>query len=76
MGNYSVTQGNEGSWQAKRDGASRASSRHSTQAQAERAAKTYSVNNGGGEVRVSGRDGKIRAKDTIKPAKDPREIRG
>jgi len=76
MADYSVTKGDSGTWQAKRDGASRASSVHSTQAGAAKAAKSYSGNNGGGEVRISGTDGKIRAKDTVKPGNDPRNIRG
>ncbi|WP_139005455.1 DUF2188 domain-containing protein [Arthrobacter crystallopoietes] len=76
MANYSVTKGNGETWQAKRDGASRASSVHSTQAGAAKAAKSYSANNGGGEVRISGTDGRIRAKDTVKPGEDPRSIKG
>ncbi|GAA1496048.1 DUF2188 domain-containing protein [Paeniglutamicibacter kerguelensis] len=76
MADYSVTKKNDGDWQAKRDGASKASSVHSTQADAARAAKGYSANNGGGEVRISGTSGKIRAKDTVKPGNDPRHIKG
>lgn len=76
MADYSVTKDEGGTWQAKRDGASKASSIHSTQADATKAAKGYSANNGGGEVRISGTDGKIRAKDTVKPGKDPRNIKG
>ena len=76
MPGYSVTRGNDGSWQVKRDGTARAFSRHSTQADAAKAAKSYSANNGGGEVSISGTDGKIRAKDTVKPGNDPRSIKG
>ncbi|MGM0928993.1 MAG: DUF2188 domain-containing protein [Actinomycetota bacterium] len=43
MSDYSVTKSNDGSWQAKRDGASRASSVHSTQADGAKAAKGYSA---------------------------------
>ncbi|SLJ98766.1 DUF2188 domain-containing protein [Arthrobacter sp. P2b] len=76
MADYSVTKGDSGKWQAKRDGASRASSDHSTQAGAAQVAESYSGNSGGGEVRTSGTDGKMQAKDTVKPGKDPRNIKG
>lgn len=76
MADYSVSKGADGGWQTKRDGASRASSLHSTQADATQAAKSYSAKNGGGEVRISGADGKIRTKDTVKPGNDPRNING
>jgi ABC-type branched-subunit amino acid transport system ATPase component len=33
-------------------------------------------NAGGGELNIHGRDGQIRAKDTIAPGNDPRNIRG
>lgn len=31
---------------------------------------------GGGEISIHGRDGRVRAKNTIYPANDPRNIRG
>lgn len=63
-------------WASQRAGASRASSLHDTQAQAQAASRQYLANRGGGEMNTHGRDGAIRAKDTIKPATDPRKSRG
>lgn len=63
-------------WASQRAGASRASSVHDTQAQAIAASRDYLSNRGGGELNIHGRDGAIRAKDTIKPANDPRSTRG
>lgn len=61
----------DGQWAVKKPGASRASAVAETQAQAERAAKRMVANEGGGEVRIHGRDGKIRDSDTVKPGNDP-----
>lgn len=69
--NYHVTRNPSGGWDSKAEGASRASSHHRTQAEAEAAAKTYAGNAGGGEVRIHGRDGRIRDSDTVPPARDP-----
>lgn len=63
-------------WASQRAGASRASSLHDTQAQAIDASRGYRGNRGGGELNIHNRDGAIRAKDTIKPATDPRKSRG
>ncbi|WP_407341948.1 DUF2188 domain-containing protein [Pengzhenrongella phosphoraccumulans] len=63
-------------WKAKRDDASRASSSHDTQADAVSAARGYLGNQGGGELKIHGTDGKIRAKDTIAPGHDPRSTKG
>lgn len=63
-------------WVSQRAGASRASSLHDTQAQAIAASRVYLGNRGGGELNIHGRDGAIRAKDTIKPGNDPRNIPG
>lgn len=63
-------------WVAKQQGASRASSRHDTQADAYDAARRYAGNAGGGDVSIHGRDGEIRDKNTIPPGNDPRNIRG
>lgn len=49
--------------------------RHRTQGNAEKQAGKDLKGSGGGERITQGRDGKIRAKDTIAPAKDPREIK-
>lgn len=41
------------------------------QAQAEKAAKNFCHNSGGGEVRIQGRDYKFRDSDTVKSGNDP-----
>ena len=54
-------------WANKRVDADKASSLHDTQQQASDSAKRMLQNQGGGELSVQGRDGKIRSKDTIAP---------
>ncbi|MDQ3098282.1 MAG: DUF2188 domain-containing protein [bacterium] len=71
MANYSVVKNQDGGWDSKRDGASRVSSHADTQKDAEREAKKFSANSGGGEVRIHGLDGKIRDSDTVAPGNDP-----
>lgn len=61
----------DGSWENKRNDANRASSVHTTQADAIAAGKEMLGNQGGGELSVKGRDGRIRSKDTIPPGNDP-----
>lgn len=75
MPNYHITPRPDG-WAAGKEGASRASSVHSTQREAIDAARDYLGNQGGGELNIHGRDGSIRAKDTISPRNDPRNIPG
>lgn len=71
MANYHVSKHPESGWQAKKEGAGKASGIFNTQKEAEKAAKEFSSNSGGGEVRIHGLDGKIRDSDTVKPAIDP-----
>jgi Uncharacterized protein conserved in bacteria (DUF2188) len=52
-------------WAVEKPGASRASSVHDTQKEAQDAARQNLLNFGGGELVTQGRDGKIRAEDTI-----------
>ena len=66
----------EGDWTVEKPGASRASSRHDTQADAVKAARGYLENEGGGELKIKGTDGKVRAQDTIRHGNDPRRSRG
>lgn len=61
-------------WLVKVNGVER--SRHSTQNAAWDAARDYLAANGGGELNIHGTDGTIRAKDTIHPGNDPRNVRG
>jgi hypothetical protein len=72
MANYHVTKSKDsGMWQAKRAGAKRAGGLYSTQAEAEKAAKGFSANSGGGEVRIHRPNGPIRDSDTVAPGNDP-----
>lgn len=71
MANYHVVKDQKGGWAVKRAGAERISGSFSRQSSAEKAAKNYASNTGGGEVRIHGRDGKIRDSDTVSPARDP-----
>lgn len=65
----------DGTWVNKRNDASRASSVHRTQREAEDAAKDMLRNQGGGDLTIKGTDGKIRSKDTIPPGNDPNPSR-
>lgn len=71
MANYYVTKNQDGTWNAKRENAERASSVHSTQRAAEKESKRLSANSGGGEVRIHGRNARFRDSDTVAPANDP-----
>jgi hypothetical protein len=72
MANYHVSKNRDlGKWGARREGAERVSEYFNTQTDAEKAAKEFSSNNGGGEVRIHGLDGKIRDSDTVPPGNDP-----
>ena len=61
----------DGSWVNKRNDSDKASSLHTTQKEAEDTAREMLQNQGGGELTTKGVDGRIRSKDTIKPASDP-----
>jgi len=72
MASYTVSKNKKTKeWDVKRDRAKRISTSASTQKEAEKLAKQFSANNGGGEVRVKGRNGKYRDPDTVKPGNDP-----
>jgi hypothetical protein len=58
-------------WAVKRPGVSEPESRHRTQRAAEHQAKRQVGREGGGEVRIHGRDGRIRDSDTVPPGRDP-----
>lgn len=66
----------DGTWANKRNDASRASSVHGTQKEAQDAARQMLKNQGGGELATKGVDGKIRDKDTVAPGNDPRRVKG
>ena len=69
--NRTVYRRNDGTWVNKRNDSDRASSLHTTQKDAENAAKEMLKNQGGGELTIQGTDGRFRSKDTIKPGNDP-----
>jgi len=71
MSNYHVIKNATSGWNVKKEGSSRISGNFHTQHEAEKEAKQYSSNNGGGEVRIHGLDGKIRDSDTVSPGNDP-----
>jgi hypothetical protein len=71
-----VSQRPDGTWANKKDGAERASSLHKTQTEAASVARQQLRSDGGGELKVKGEDGKIRAKDTVPPARDPYPPKG
>jgi len=58
-------------WVVQTPGKSRAGSLHDTQRQAIDRGRQSAAASGGGELVVHGRDGQIRQKNTIPPAKDP-----
>lgn len=60
-----------GGWDVKRPGSDRASAHVSTQQAAVDRARQIVHNAGGGEVRIHGRDGRIRDSDTVRPGNDP-----
>lgn len=61
----------DGTWVNKRNDNNRVTSVHSTQKDAEDAARKNLQNQGGGELTIKGVNGKIRSKDTIAPGNDP-----
>lgn len=66
-----VVRTEDGRWAVKKPGAKAASSVSRTQREAIAKARDTVRNQGGGEVRIHGRDGRIRDSDTIKPGHDP-----
>jgi hypothetical protein len=67
----SVYQRPTGDWVNKRNDSDRAGSTHSTQKDAWAAAREMLQREGGGELTVMGRHGRIVSKDTIPPGSDP-----
>jgi hypothetical protein len=61
----------KGGWDIKKPGASGSSGHTKTQQEAVDRARQIVRNSGGGEVRIHGKDGRIRDSDTIPPGKDP-----
>ena len=71
MANHHISKDKESQkWNIQKEGASRTSGSADTQKKAEKIAKEFASNSGGGEVRIHGLDGKIRDSDTVAPAND------
>ena len=72
MANYHVTKpkGSE-AWRVVKEEGKRASATTPTQREAEKLAKQFAHNSGGGEVKIHRPSGPIRDSDTVAPAKDP-----
>ncbi len=66
-----VPDSKSGGWKVVKPGGKRASATAPTQAAAEKRAKQIVKNQGGGEVRVHRRDGRVRDSDTVRPGNDP-----
>lgn len=66
-----VVPGKNGGWDVRAPGSSRASAHTGTQAAATDRARDIVRNAGGGEVRIHGRDGRVRDSDTVPPGNDP-----
>lgn len=66
----------EDGWAVSRPGSDRASAVLPTQAEAIARAKEILTNDGGGELRVHGKDGAIRDQRTITPGNDPYPPKG
>lgn len=66
-----VYQRGDGNWVNQRNDRDNASGVHGTQQDALNQAREMLQNQGGGELTIKGRDGKIRDKNTIAPGNDP-----
>ena len=77
MSNYHVTQKKgQSNWNVQKEGGKIPSRVVRTQSEAEKLAKQFSANSGGGEVVIHRKDGGlIRDKDTVYPGNDPRSIK-
>lgn len=69
--NRHVVPNTDGGWDVKKPGSPRAAAHAATQEAAVDRARQIVRNGGGGEVRIHGRDGRIRSSDTIPPGRDP-----
>jgi hypothetical protein len=71
-----VERRSDGNWAVPKPGSSRASATAPTRAAAVKRAREILANDGGGELRIRGLNGQIRAQDTIMPGNDPRASKG
>lgn len=76
MANYHVSKNKQTQkWDIQKENGQKASGSANTQADAEKMAKQFAANSGGGEVRIHGLNGKIRDSDTVAPGNDRRSIK-
>lgn len=76
MANYHISKNKQtGKWNIQKENAERSSGSADTQKEAEKIAKQFAANSGGGEVKIHSLDGKIRDSDTVAPGNDPRNIK-
>ncbi|MHB9759967.1 DUF2188 domain-containing protein [Streptomyces sp. BYX5S] len=66
----------EDGWAVTKPGSERASAVLPTQAAAAARAKEILANDGGGELRVRGRNGQVREQNTVPPGNDPKRSKG
>ena len=76
MASRNVYRRSDGVWVNKRADSERASSLHSTQAEAYAQARDMLRRSGGGDVTISGLNGQFREKNTISPGHDPYPPKG
>lgn len=74
--NRTVSKITDGRWANKKDGTGQVTTLHRTQAEACAAAQADLRKSGGGELKVKGKNGKIRMKDTVPPAADRPSLQG
>lgn len=71
-----VQRRDDGNWEVRNPGASRASAVTSTQSDGIAKARDILSKDGGGELQVRSLKGTIRSQDTISPGNDPRSSKG
>lgn len=71
-----VQRRDDGVWEVRQPGATRASAITPTQADGIQRARAILGNGGGGELQVRGRNGTIRSQDTVPKGNDPRRSKG
>lgn len=74
--NRTVQKRDDGKWEVRAPGASRASAVTDTQGQGITRGRDILARDGGGELRVRGENGQIRQQDTIAPGNDPSSSKG
>lgn len=74
--NYHVSKSPSGGYQGKAEGAQRSSVRANTQSEVVKDLRPIMRSKGGGELKIHGMDGKIRASDTVPPKVDNFPPRG